>query len=59
MITTINGILTGLLIVLFLGIWIWAWSSRNTGKFSALSQLPLEDEHHHKEDDEQRGKGHE
>jgi cytochrome c oxidase cbb3-type subunit 4 len=41
---TINGLLTGLLLIIFLGIWLWAWSSRNKEKFDAMSKLPLEEE---------------
>jgi cytochrome c oxidase cbb3-type subunit 4 len=44
MIGLINGILTGLLLVVFVGIWIWAWSSKNKETFEAMAQLPLEDQ---------------
>ncbi len=43
MMTTINGVMTGVLLVLFVGIWIWAWSSRNKKSFDEMSKLPLED----------------
>lgn len=43
MMTTINGVLTGILLVLFVGIWIWAWSGRNKKSFDEMSRLPLED----------------
>lgn len=41
---TINGLMTALLIILFLGIWVWVWSSRNKKTFEKMSTLPLEDE---------------
>jgi cytochrome c oxidase cbb3-type subunit 4 len=44
MIGLINGILTGVLLVLFVGIWIWAWSSKNKQQFDQMAQLPLEDQ---------------
>lgn len=39
----VNGGMTGLLIVLFIGIWLWAWSSGNKTKFERMANLPLED----------------
>ncbi len=42
MISIFNGVMTGVLIVIFLGIWVWAWSSRNKSKFDYMAQLPLE-----------------
>lgn len=42
--TTINGIMTGVLLLVFLGICAWAYSSRNQDKFDQMSKLPLEDE---------------
>lgn len=44
MMSTINGLLTLLLIILFLGIWRWAWSDRNIEQFIDMSRLPLEDD---------------
>ena len=44
MMATINGVMTAILIVLFLGIWVWAWSARNKETFTRMSNLPLEDE---------------
>ncbi|MFT3791533.1 MAG: cbb3-type cytochrome c oxidase subunit 3 [Rudaea sp.] len=42
------GHLTGALIVLmmltFIGIWIWLWHSGHKDKFDALARLPMEDE---------------
>lgn len=40
---TFSGIMTGVLIVLFLGIWAWAWNSKNKAGFEAMAKLPLEE----------------
>jgi len=41
---TLSGILTGILIVLFSGIVIWAWSSARRKAFDAAARLPLEED---------------
>jgi len=41
----IMGILTAVLIVLFLGIVAWAYSSRRGGDFADAARLPLTDDH--------------
>jgi cytochrome c oxidase cbb3-type subunit 4 len=46
-INTIRGVLTVILMIAFLGLIIWAWSSKRKDAFDKLSQMPLE------EDDEQ------
>lgn len=38
-----NGVMTGVLLVLFIGIWVWAWSGRNRQKFDEMAKLPLQD----------------
>jgi cytochrome c oxidase cbb3-type subunit 4 len=38
------GIITGLLIVLFLGGWAWAWSPRRKRAFDAAARLPLQED---------------
>ena len=43
MMTLFNGVMTGVLIVVFIAIWIWAWSSKNKEAFDDLSKLPLND----------------
>ncbi len=35
---------TVLMFVLFIGIVVWAWSSRRKTRFDAAARLPLEDE---------------
>ncbi len=42
-IDTFRGIVTGVLLVLFLWLVVWAWSSRRKEKFDAAARLPLED----------------
>jgi len=41
---TLSGIVTGILIVLFAGIVVWAWSRRRRADFDATSKLPLEED---------------
>jgi cytochrome c oxidase cbb3-type subunit IV len=40
----ISGILTALLIVLFSGIAVWAWSGARRKAFDAAARLPLEED---------------
>ncbi len=41
----ISGVITAVLMVLFIGGWIWAWSPRRKTDFDAAAKLPLaEDE---------------
>ena len=44
MMNVFNGVMTGVLLVLFIGIWVWAWSSRNRQKFDEMAHLPLQDD---------------
>jgi cytochrome c oxidase cbb3-type subunit 4 len=39
----LSGIVSGVLLVLFLAGWAWAWSPRRKAEFDAAAQLPLED----------------
>ncbi|NIV17888.1 MAG: CcoQ/FixQ family Cbb3-type cytochrome c oxidase assembly chaperone [Woeseiaceae bacterium] len=39
-----RGLITGVLLVSFLGLWAWAWSSRRKADFDASAQLPLEED---------------
>ena len=39
----IAGIVTGLLLVLFVGGWIWAWSPKRKQAFDEAARLPLAD----------------
>ncbi|MGM0563498.1 MAG: cbb3-type cytochrome oxidase subunit 3 [Pseudomonadota bacterium] len=38
------GVLTVILLILFIGICVWAWSRRNVERFDRMSEIPLEDE---------------
>jgi cytochrome c oxidase cbb3-type subunit 4 len=40
----ISGIVTALLLVLFIGGWIWAWSPKRKHEFDNAARLPLEEE---------------
>ncbi len=44
MIGIIRGIITLVLMLLFITLVIWAWSGRRKAQFNAAAQLPLEDE---------------
>ena len=39
---TLRGLFTGLMLLLFIGICIWAYSSKRKTDFDAAAQLPLE-----------------
>lgn len=41
---TLHSIWTVLLVILFIGIVIWAWSGRNKKSFNDAARIPLEDE---------------
>lgn len=38
-----SGIVTAVLLVLFLGGWVWAWSPKRRADFDAAARLPLDD----------------
>lgn len=40
---TIAGIVTLSVMLVFLGIWAWAWLPHHKREFDALSKLPMED----------------
>ena len=42
----VSGIVTLLLIALFLGGWAWAWRPARKGEFEAAARLPLADSIH-------------
>ena len=39
-----RGVLTVVLFLAFIGMWIWAWSSKRRSDFEQAANLPLEDE---------------
>lgn len=40
----LSGIITAILLVLFIAGWIWAWSPKRKQAFDAAAQLPLDDQ---------------
>lgn len=43
-INTIRGIITAILLLLFLWLIAWAWSRRRAAVFDEMARMPLEDE---------------
>jgi cytochrome c oxidase cbb3-type subunit 4 len=43
-INTFRGIVTGVLLGLFVWLCIWAWSKRRKSSFDAAARMPLEDD---------------
>jgi cytochrome c oxidase cbb3-type subunit IV len=41
---TFSGVVTGVLLVIFLAGVFWAWSGRRSREFDEAAQLPLDDE---------------
>ncbi len=39
-----SGLVTGVLLVLFIGLCVWAWSARRHKDFRQAERLPLDDE---------------
>lgn len=37
------GVITSVLMLLFIGIWIWAWRPQHRQTFDALAELPMQD----------------
>ncbi|MBI3569619.1 MAG: cbb3-type cytochrome c oxidase subunit 3 [Gammaproteobacteria bacterium] len=54
---TIHSLWTVLLMILFLGIVVWAYSSRRKTQFDAAARMPLEDEDSHLPPLSPRGRG--
>ena len=40
----VSGIVTAILLVLFVAGWIWAWRPERKAKFDAAARLPFSDE---------------
>jgi len=43
-INDVRGILTAIIFFAFIGIWVWAWSSRRKKDFAASAAPPLEED---------------
>ncbi len=41
---TLRGITTALALIAFVGVWIWAWSSKRKSAFDDAANLPFADE---------------
>ena len=41
---TLSGVFTALLIVIFIGLFAWAWSGKRRAAFDASARLPLEED---------------
>ena len=41
---TLSGIVTSILLVLFLGVWVWAYSARRKEQFNKAARMPLEED---------------
>ena len=39
----LSGVVTVVLMAIFIGIWIWAWRKRHRSTFKRMSELPMED----------------
>lgn len=50
----ISGIYTGLMLVVFLGIVFWAWSTKNKTKFKEASQMALKEDEQIKAETEEK-----
>jgi cytochrome c oxidase cbb3-type subunit IV len=40
----LSGFMTAVLMLVFIGIVVWAWSNRRRAAFDAAAQLPLEED---------------
>jgi cytochrome c oxidase cbb3-type subunit 4 len=40
----ISGIVTAVLLAVFVGAWVWAWRPQRKSAFDAAARLPLEDD---------------
>lgn len=40
----VRGLITAMVLILFVGIWAWSWSRKRHADFEAASQLPLGDD---------------
>ena len=45
-INDLRGLLTAVTLFAFVGLWIWAWSSRRKADFEASAALPLEEDNY-------------
>jgi cytochrome c oxidase cbb3-type subunit IV len=41
----VQGLMAGILLLMFLGLWMWVYSGRRRAGYDSASQLPLEEDH--------------
>jgi cytochrome c oxidase cbb3-type subunit 4 len=51
----VSGVVTVVLMLVFIGIWYWAWRPRHRRTFDRLANMPLEDLARHTPDAEASG----
>lgn len=39
-----SGIMTAILLTMFVALWLWSWSSKRQSTFEEMSRLPLEED---------------
>ena len=44
------GVATAIVMLAFIGIWVWAWLPHHKPDFDALAKLPMEDEPHREDE---------
>jgi cytochrome c oxidase cbb3-type subunit 4 len=40
----VRGVMSGLLLVIFIGLWFWAFAAKRRKSFESASRLPLEED---------------
>lgn len=56
---TLSGLVTLALMIIFIGIVIWAYSSKRKKDFDEAARLPLDAEQNNTSEPKREGKGHE
>jgi cytochrome c oxidase cbb3-type subunit 4 len=57
-INLIRSLFTAVMMVLFIGIWVWAWSSKRQKAFSEAAMLPFAGEETRHSEAERQGEHH-
>ena len=50
----LRGFLTAVLLFSFIGLWVWAWSSRRKADFDESAALPLEEDQYMTNDGQEK-----
>lgn len=56
---TLSGLITLAMMIIFIGIVIWAYSSKRKKDFDEAARLPLDAEQNNTSESKREGKGHE